>query len=141
MKKSKGFTLLELIIVIIVLGILVAIALPQFTKVAERGRIAKAKTVLDMFRKAEGIYFAINSFYTTDEAELANDIPELSGISAADVDWGYVVTTATNTEFLVTATRDTGEYNGQRITINQLGQIGGDHQLEFGTKPPPPPGP
>jgi len=128
MKRSGGFTLLELIIVIIVVGILVAMALPQFTKVAERGRIAKAKTALDMFRKAEGIYFALSSFYTTTISALANEIPELTSVT--DIDWSYTVTSASTTAFLATTTRLTGEYSGCTININQLGQIGGTHPLK-----------
>jgi prepilin-type N-terminal cleavage/methylation domain-containing protein len=127
MQNKKGFTLLELIIVIIVIGILVAMALPQFTKVAERGRIAKAKGYLDMFRKAEGVYHAINSTYADDISLLTTDIPELAEIDN-DLEWDYTIT-ADDSMFEVVLTRIGGEYDGETITINQLGQVSGTHEL------------
>jgi len=127
--EKKGFTLLELIIVIIVIGILVSMALPQFTKVAERGRIAKCKVVLDMFRKAEGIYFGLNSFYSTTIDDLTLDMPELASVD--DVDWVYGVSCGDcNRNFTIRGDRQVGEYSGTYISMNQLGQIGGDHPLK-----------
>jgi prepilin-type N-terminal cleavage/methylation domain-containing protein len=125
----KGFTLLELVIVIIVIGILVAMALPQFTTMAERGRIARAEAMLDAYRKAEGIYHALNSVYATQAefAALSAEVPELLG---SDADWTYTISnTDANVDFTVTAARNAGQYAAKTVTINQAGTIGGDHPL------------
>jgi prepilin-type N-terminal cleavage/methylation domain-containing protein len=130
---TKGaFTLLELIIVIIVIGILVSMALPQFTRVVERGRIAKCKMSLDMVRKAEGIYHALRSHYTTDLADLAVEIPEISMMIPPDEDqdWDYSIESVNiNTEFIVVGTRTGGEYNAQTVNMDHFGRIGGTHPL------------
>ena len=131
--KKTGFTLLELIIVIIVIGILAAMALPQFIKVAERGRIAKAKGILDTFRKAEGIYYAYESQYSDNAGGgLEKEVPEIATV-ANDNDWKFDIESTDNfaTKFTVTATRKSGAYEGNTIIINQLGQFYGSHTLEF----------
>ena len=53
---KKGFTLLELVVVIIILGILAALGLTQYAKMVEKGRTAEAKTVLGTLRTAEAAY-------------------------------------------------------------------------------------
>jgi prepilin-type N-terminal cleavage/methylation domain-containing protein len=54
---KKGFTLLELVLVIIILGILATLALNQYGKMIERSRAAEAKAILGDLRKyAVGYY-------------------------------------------------------------------------------------
>ena len=49
----KGFTLVELIIVIIIVGILASVGISQYTKVIEKGRAAEARMILGNLRSAE----------------------------------------------------------------------------------------
>jgi len=49
----KGFTLVELIIVVIIIGILASIGLTQYNKVVEKSRAAEARMVLGTLRSAE----------------------------------------------------------------------------------------
>ncbi len=51
-KRNQGFTLIEIIIVIVILGILAAIALPKLTENIDRGRAAEAFSIGSSVAKA-----------------------------------------------------------------------------------------
>lgn len=71
---KRGFTLLELIIVIIVIGILASLALPRYMKVSERARAAEAKNILGVLRRAQMIYIAQYGNYSDAMDDLAVEI-------------------------------------------------------------------
>ena len=58
LKREKGFTLIELMIVVAIIGILAAIAIPNFLKFQARARQSEAKTNLKGFFTAAKAYFA-----------------------------------------------------------------------------------
>lgn len=71
MRKS-GFTLLELMVVVIIVGILAMIALPQFFKATEKARSAEGINILGSLRSAQFRYYAESDtqVYATDVADL-----------------------------------------------------------------------
>lgn len=68
---KKGFTLIELMVVIAIIGILTAITLPRFTDVTASAKVAQVQGNLANLRTAIGIFYAKNDSYPTYEGSAA----------------------------------------------------------------------
>ena len=122
--RKKGFTLVELIVVVIVIGILATVAVPQYLKATERAKLGKARNAMALIAQGEKLYRAdldtyINTALDANNAVLGPYV-ELVDVDA-DPDWSYQVTGAGAGAFLITATRTGGSNNGESITLNQAG--------------------
>lgn len=62
-RNQKGFTLVELMIVVAIIGILAAIAIPNFQNYQRKAKTAEAKTNLGAIRTSEESYRAENNTY------------------------------------------------------------------------------
>src|SRR6185369_4149977 len=62
--RGRGFTLIELMIVVAIIGILAAIAIPNFIRFQARSKQSEAKANLKSYFTAERAYFADREEYT-----------------------------------------------------------------------------
>ena len=64
--KNRAFTLIELLVVVLIIGILAAIAVPQYQKAVEKSRLAEGITLVKALANAEKMYYLQNNTYTND---------------------------------------------------------------------------
>jgi prepilin-type N-terminal cleavage/methylation domain-containing protein len=67
---KKGFTLIELMIVVVIIGILAAIAIPKFTSVKEQAEMVSCQSNMRTLATAETMYYGVYDRYTAAYAEL-----------------------------------------------------------------------
>ena len=99
-KNNKGFTLVELMIVIAIVGILAAIAIPNFLSYQKKAKTSEAKSILGDVRTMEEAYRAETDGYSSSLSQIGWTNPTGSTYYA------YSVTAPTTTTFTATASGD-----------------------------------
>jgi len=120
---KKGFTLIELIIVVIIIGVLATIAVPQYLKAVTKAKVAKAKHAMGLIAQGEKMYRGENDTYITVvdggfNAALGTYV-ELTDIDA-DTDWNYDANTGADT-YTITASKIAAPAAGATITLDNTG--------------------
>ncbi len=109
-KKSKGFTITELIITMAIIGILSAIIIPMYTNHIRRARRSDAKVALENVRAMEEQLRAETGSYTIIRQDLVSfGWPDNAGVAIAYEPGDYTITLGAHASgFLATATPRAG---------------------------------
>ena len=99
--NNKGFSLVELIIVIAIMAVLIGVLAPQYMRYVEKSRLAKDNDIVDSVKTAVEVALTDNTIYndvmTAGGAVIAFDATNgynASGVTSLDTELGKVVTPA-----------------------------------------------
>ncbi|MBF0211705.1 MAG: prepilin-type N-terminal cleavage/methylation domain-containing protein [Desulfamplus sp.] len=117
LKTSDAFTLIELMIVVAIIGVLAAIAIPNYIAYQCKTKQSEAKSNLGAVRMSEEAYYASHSKY-------AFSLSNIGFVPKGSPKYNITITTANTTNFIALATA-TAIFQGKndRWTINQNGSL------------------
>ncbi len=119
---KRGFSLVELIAVIMILGLLAAMAIPGFVKTVEETKNREAIAVLSMIRSAQRVYYIEYENYVT--ALNSDEINNSLQLAIESKDWDFQTSKILTSppSFNVTAVR-TLSGRKRTIVMNKDGTI------------------
>ncbi|GBL53623.1 pilus assembly protein PilE [Pseudomonas citronellolis] len=131
MKKTAGFTLIEMMIVVAIIGILAAIAYPSYQEYVLRGNRSEGQALLNDAAARQERYFAQNNAYVTAQANIARlGMRNTSGTTVTS-DTGKYALTISNPNgsggYQLTATpqgAQTKDTKCGNLTLNAMGTRG-----------------
>ncbi len=124
--NNGAFTLIELLVVVLIIGILAAVAVPQYQKAVEKSRATQALSLLKSVHQAIKAYQLANGVYPASFEELGIDIPWtgntkgllVEGPVRSNNDWSLQIYNFTGgTNIGVFMTRLSGKYKGGQFWI------------------------
>ena len=136
MTRSKGFTLIELMIVVGIVGILAAIAYPNYMEYIQRGNRSEGQALLNDAAASQERFFAQNNTYVTSQANIARHGLRNTNGTTVNSDTGkYQLTVSSESNdggYTLTATQQFGDTACGNLTLNAIGIRGrtGSKELE-----------
>ena len=94
MNKSLGFTLIELLVAVLIIGILAAVALPQYEKAVEKSRMAEALSIGKTLDQAMAVWVLGQGGYPMENVEFLGTNPG----GELDIMLPLIPTTATESD-------------------------------------------
>ena len=108
--NNQGFTLVELAVVVIIIGVLAAFAVPKFRDAVERSKASEAFNYLSTVRASQERYHARNSTYASDLTKLDVSLASPKYFAVGTVDDGELETPCKLTLTRAGAAAGYGEY-------------------------------
>ncbi len=129
-RGKKGFTLTEILIVVVIIALLAVLALPMFVKTIEKAKVGEAISNLNLIRAGQKIYFLEEGYFSDTIDALKIEDPN----DASSRYFSYEITSSGNSTGDFTAQAERGgtgaqpavsPYDDDTYTIQKDGDIDG----------------
>jgi len=131
LRRKQAFTLVELMMVCVIIGILVTFAIPNYMRSVERSRCALAMQNLKTMRSAALGWYNVHESFAAGSGMTIAALGTFAGATFADdQNWAYTIPAQAINTFTFRATRQEGPHSGLTITINQDESWGGSYPID-----------
>jgi len=120
-RNRKGFTLVELAVVIVIIGVLAAFGVPRFLKSVERAKAAEAFSYLSAVRAAEERYNARQGTYASDLTTLDINLSLPKYFTVGPVNPGLSASLQSSWSLTLTRTGASAGYGAYTVTFTDDG--------------------
>ena len=113
LKSQKGFSLIEILVVVIIIAILAGLAIPMYFQYVDRAKSLEAQTALSAIRGAFNIHF--QQYGSTDNYSIDDALQDARLGRAATKNWKFEVVGNPPQRYVATSTSDFSSGEGRQI--------------------------